>query len=324
MITTNALHYPANGSRHGGQPANDWARHRRDFNVPNVNAQSLRATPAEAVSRRAMSWDGIRVEIIQSVTTDKIEFRYRAPSHLLLAYEEGVRDEGETVIGDLPGSSLRSLRRKLTLVPAGHEFREWQRPRTGTRVICFYFDPAKMPIDADGRSDAARLGPRLFFENNVLWETAIKLATAIGDGCESDRYCEALAVVVAHELLLTCDHARVEPRLARGGLAGWQQRIVASYVEEHLAEPIALAALAKLVGLSPFHFCRAFKQSFGVPPRRYHNNRRMERAKALLANPARSVTEIGLALGFRETSSFSTAFRHTTGNAPTEYRRALC
>ena len=42
------------------------------------------------------------------------------------------------------------------------------------------------------------------------------------------------------------------------------------FIEEHLAEEISLAALAELVNLSLFHFARAFKQSFGVPPHRYH------------------------------------------------------
>ena len=42
------------------------------------------------------------------------------------------------------------------------------------------------------------------------------------------------------------------------------------YIEEHLAEPISLATLAELVGLSTYHFCRAFKQSVGMPPHRYH------------------------------------------------------
>jgi AraC family transcriptional regulator len=323
MTTTDALQYPANGSRYGDQPANGRSRQWLDADILDANIAALRAVPAESVSRRAVSWDGVRVEIIQSVTHDKVELRYHGRRHLLLVYEEGVRDEGETVVDDLPVSSLRTLRGKLTFVPAGHEYREWQRAHIRSRVICFYFDSAKMPIDANGRSDAAALASRLFFENDVLWDTAVKLALVIEDGSENERYCEALAVVVAHELLRTCGSARLRPRLARGGLAGWQQRIAASYVEEHLAETIPLAALARLVHLSPYHFCRAFKQSFGVPPHRYQSNLRVERAKAMLTNPARSVTEIGLALGFSETSSFSTAFRHMTGTAPTEYRRAL-
>jgi len=287
-----------------------------------TDSHALEIAPAHAVGRRAIAWDGFTVEIIRSLTHDKVEFRFRAPRHLLLVHEEGARHDGETLVGDLPPSTLRTLRRKLTFVPAGHEYRDWQQPRVPCRITCFYFDPAKMPIHPDANR-AVPLVPRLLFENNVLWDTAVKLAAAIGQGCENERYCEALGVIVAHELLRTQGHAARREPLARGGLAAWQQRIVANYIEEHLAERISLAALAKLVRLSAYYFCRAFKQSFGVPPHRYHINRRIERAKALLANPAESVTEVGLALGYSETSSFSAAFRHTTGITPTEYRRTL-
>jgi len=287
-----------------------------------TDSHALEIVPAHAVGRRAVAWDGFTVEIIRSLTHDKVEFRFRAPRHLLLVHEEGARHDGETLVGDLPPSTLRTLRRKLTFVPAGHEYRDWQQPRVPCRITCFYFDPAKMPIHPDGNL-AVPLVPRLLFENNVLWDTAVKLAAAIGQGCENERYCEALGVIVAHELLRTQGHAARREPLARGGLAAWQQRIVANYIEEHLAEQISLAVLAKLVRLSAYYFCRAFKQSFGVPPHRYHINRRIERAKALLANPAESVTEVGLALGYSETSSFSAAFRHTTGVTPTEYRRTL-
>jgi AraC family transcriptional regulator len=109
----------------------------------------------------------------------------------------------------------------------------------------------------------------------------------------------------------------------RGGLAGWQQRTVTAYIEEHLTEHISLATLARLVCLSPYHFCRAFKQSFGLPPHRYHNQRRIEQAKLLLAKPAPSVTDIGLTLGYSDTSSFSTAFRRATCVTPTAYHRSL-
>jgi AraC family transcriptional regulator len=65
-----------------------------------------------------------------------------------------------------------------------------------------------------------------------------------------------------------------------------------------------LQQLATIAQLSPYHFARAFKQSFGAPPHRYHMNRRMERAKTMLEIPA-SVTEVGMMLGFAETSSFT-------------------
>jgi AraC family transcriptional regulator len=306
-----------------GQPSNGRARRLHDSDTSHVNGHALTISPVDVVSRRASAWDGIKVEVIQSVTHDKVEFRFRALCHLLLVYEEGVRDEGETAVGGVPSSALRTLRRKLTFVPAGHDYREWQRPRVRSRIICFYFDPAKLPIHSDAGRTAASLTPRLFFENNVLWDTAVKLAIAMEDGCESERYCEALGVVVAHELLRMHANLRRRRPPVRGSLAVWQQRIVAAYIEEHLAEPIPLKVLAELVHLSPYYFCRAFKQSFGVPPHRYHVKRRIERAKTLLADPASSVTEVALELGFSETSSFSAAFRHTAGTTPTEYRRTL-
>jgi AraC family transcriptional regulator len=100
----------------------------------------------------------------------------------------------------------------------------------------------------------------------------------------------------------------------------WQQKRVAEFIDQHLAEDISLAALAESVDLSVYHFARAFRQSFGAPPHRYHMARRMDRARSLLQKPALSVTRIGIQIGFRETSSFTRAFRKFTGFTPTEYR----
>jgi len=156
-----------------------------------------------------------------------------------------------------------------------------------------------------------------------LLATAQKLAGLI-DGSESDNRCyiEALGRVLAHELT-RLNYGKPRKGAVRGGLAAWQQRIVACHIEDHLAEPIPLATLAELVGLSTYHFCRAFKQSFGIPPHRYHTSRRIERAKALLTKPAPSVTSIGLTLGFSDTSSFTATFRKATGLTPTAYHRSL-
>jgi len=104
-----------------------------------------------------------------------------------------------------------------------------------------------------------------------------------------------------------------------GGLAAWQQLVVAAYIEKHIAESITVHALARFVYLTPHCFSRAFKRSFGIPPHRYVIQQRIELSKTLLAGSALSVAEISLALGFSRTSSFSAAFRRITGISPTEY-----
>jgi AraC family transcriptional regulator len=128
-------------------------------------------------------------------------------------------------------------------------------------------------------------------------------------------------ILVMHELIRPERTTHTVPRPLRGGLPAWQQKRVMEFIEAHLAEEISLAVLAELADLSLFHFARAFTQSFGVPPHRYHMARRMDRARSLLQDPARSVTQIGIQVGFRETSSFTKAFRRFTGLTPTEYRR---
>jgi AraC family transcriptional regulator len=108
-----------------------------------------------------------------------------------------------------------------------------------------------------------------------------------------------------------------------GGLAAWQRRKAVAYIEARLAEPISLAALADLVGLSACYFCRAFRRSFGMPPQRYQLSKRVERAKALLTKHAASVTDVGLSVGYNDASAFCTAFRRVTGLTPSAYRRSL-
>jgi AraC family transcriptional regulator len=156
----------------------------------------------------------------------------------------------------------------------------------------------------------------------VVWETAAKLKNAIENGqAKRTLYLSALSSVLAIELSRCDDNAPRDTALNRGGLACWQERAVVGYIEEHLGEQIVLATLAQLTRLSQHHFCRAFKQSFGVPPHQYHVQRRIEQAKLLLADRSISITDIGFTLGYSQTSSFSVAFRKNTGWTPSEYRR---
>ena len=153
-------------------------------------------------------------------------------------------------------------------------------------------------------------------------QTALKLATLIeSGGSDHGVYLEALGVVLAHELLRINTGGDGAEAQCNGGLAAWQRRKAVAYIEEHLAEPISLDALARLVGLSACYFCRAFRQSLGMPPQRYQLSQRIERAKTLLAKRAASVTDVSLTVGYNDTSAFCTAFRRVTGLTPSTYRR---
>jgi AraC-like DNA-binding protein len=141
------------------------------------------------------------------------------------------------------------------------------RTPTLTRAAYFYFDPAVLLLESGtGQADLSFV-PRLFFEDAGLWDIAIKLKALVeGPGAINRLYCESLGVVLAHELVRLGSGATHVQSPVRGGLAGWQQRAVASYIEEHFADQISLATLAQLARLRPHHFSRAFKQTFGMRP----------------------------------------------------------
>jgi AraC-like DNA-binding protein len=92
-------------------------------------------------------------------------------------------------------------------------------------------------------------------------------------------------------------------------------------IDARYAEPLDVPAIARRAHASPAHFSRRFKSTFGETPHQYLLTRRIERAKYLLRETDRSVTDISLDVGFQSLGSFSSKFKQLVGGTPTEYRR---
>jgi len=107
---------------------------------------------------------------------------------------------------------------------------------------------------------------------------------------------------------------------ARGGLPPRALRRVREYIAAHLEENIGIEALAAIVGLSMFHFARAFKQSEGVTPHRFLMQCRIKRAQELLAGTDMPLSEVALASGFSDQSHCSRRFREFVGITPSRFR----
>ena len=286
---------------------------------PGTPQITVEFSPSKSVLRHAAAWTGLFAETFE--ITDHLPFEIAAtsPFHLLIVNERAERVDGETFIEGLPKSRLRRLTGRLSLVPAGHRFSERQTPRVSARIIHLHIDPAGPLLEPELRFPEMELKPRLFFNDRDLWETAIKLKMQI-DKPRPNIYAGALGAVLAYEVI-RLNATKMEA--SHGGLAGWQQNRLVEYIDGHLDEEISLKDLANIANLSPYHFARAFKRSFGEPPHHYLNGRRIERAKALLEDPARSVTEIALVVGFADPVSFTAAFHRLVGTTPTKYRRSL-
>ncbi|WP_431781608.1 helix-turn-helix domain-containing protein [Streptomyces chumphonensis] len=87
------------------------------------------------------------------------------------------------------------------------------------------------------------------------------------------------------------------------------------------AEPLDVPALARVAHVSPAHFTRTFRATFGETPHRYLQRRRVERAMSLLRETDRSVTDICFEVGFGSPGTFSRTFRDIVGTSPRQYRK---
>jgi len=280
--------------------------------------------PPSIARHEIAAWNAVQADNVDIVRHEPFDYTFEVSSrHLLIASERAERYDGETLVEGLPKSQLRAWNGRMTFVPAGHRFYGWQKPRALSRVTFLYIDPSSSLLQREPRFATTEFRPHLFFFDRDLWATALKLKAQVGNPFSQTAYVEALSIALACELMRMNGSVAPLQSNIRGGLSGWQQRKLAQYIEEHLAEDVTLASLAELAQLSPYHFSRAFKQSFGMPPHRYLTSRRVERAKTLLMERKLSVTEIGLDVGFSETSAFTAVFRKLTGRTPTEYRRRI-
>jgi len=85
-------------------------------------------------------------------------------------------------------------------------------------------------------------------------------------------------------------------------------------------QPMDVRVLASAAHLSPAHFSREFRRTFGEPPHQYLLTRRLERAAELLRNTDWSVAAICAEVGLQSLGSFTTSFGRAFGLSPTAYR----
>src|SRR2546430_3835849 len=143
-------------------------------------APIVEISPPDIARRRLADWGAIQADSVRVTRRETFEYGFQARRHLLVAYERAERHDGETLIEGLPKSSLREFSRKLSFVPAGHRFYGWQTPRVLTRVTYFYINLQDPLFDLDSGITCPAISRRLFFFDQAVWNTALKLKAEVG------------------------------------------------------------------------------------------------------------------------------------------------
>jgi AraC family transcriptional regulator len=173
------------------------------------------------------------------------------------------------------------------------------------------------PLGADRIANALTYDP-------VLHAIGRDIASEIIEGRPgSQLQLDAFGTMIAVHLLRRATPHHASESSARGGLARWQVKRAMACIRNRLEENVTLASLAQEVGLSQYHFARAFKQSTGSSPHHYLLHCRLERAKELLAHTDVSVAEIAARVGYSEATQLSRLFQTALATSPTAYRRTV-
>jgi len=96
----------------------------------------------------------------------------------------------------------------------------------------------------------------------------------------------------------------------------------ALWMDAHSHQSIDLESAAQEAGLSPFHFLRVFANVLGITPHQYLVRSRLRHAARLLANSARSITDVAFDVGFADLSNFVNTFHRAAGVSPRRFRQA--
>ncbi|SHK95465.1 transcriptional regulator, AraC family [Bradyrhizobium lablabi] len=96
----------------------------------------------------------------------------------------------------------------------------------------------------------------------------------------------------------------------------------ALWIDAHSHQQINLEDVAAHADISPFHFLRLFSSVLGVTPHQYLVRSRLRHAARLLADDARSVTDVAYDVGFGDLSNFVRTFHRAAGVSPRRFREA--
>ena len=273
------------------------------------------------VFKRQAEWDGIKL----------VHFRFRQgamPEHSLkehmITLPLGGRCGGE--IRTANGMRARGTNdQSVCVIPSGHPFSVELDGES--EQLAIYLEPSLVLRAAEDAhvvsSHRVEVIESCAPNDKVTRSVGLALLAELDSEAPGGRlYAESLANILAVHLLrnYTALGDSTQAQRFKGGLSGRKQRRVMAFIADNYESDLSLAELARVAGMSTFHFAREFKRTTGTTPHQYLINFRVERAKALLTESEIPLVEISSLSGFSHQSHFTRLFRRLTGMTPHSYR----
>lgn len=250
--------------------------------------------------------------------TEFVEGSICIPQHLILVTLSGQARHLEVTSSS--GHCYRGGERAnmVSFVPAHHD-RQFRLHGVEAAWASISFAPALLGTD-DSRLDGTMFTNREdAFISSMLGEF-VRLHRQ--DSGLDKTYCDAMVTGLAHYIAGRYGQRPRNDASRATRIPAWRMRQIIEYIDAHIAEPMRIADLARLVELSSGYLHRALRETTGKTPLGLINERRMERAMTLLQRGDHSILEVSLLVGFTSPSHFARVFRNQVGVSPSLYRSA--
>lgn len=146
----------------------------------------------------------------------------------------------------------------------------------------------------------------------------------LGSGGEGLGLLDSLPAAMGPDVTAVASVVEADSKLVHSARVNVQELIdlrrARDVIDWHSERPLDVPAMARVANMSPSHFARRYRQTFGETPYQHLVSRRVERAKALLRNSAIPVSAVALMVGFTTLGAFNARFGELAGVTPTEYR----
>ncbi len=281
-----------------------------------MNAPEISHT-SPFVLRRDAAWEGIRLAHYRFESGDLPEHKHK--EHLVtIALGGGCDGEIRTASGFRARGKTRG---SVCVIPSGQTFAATLE--SPSEHLAIYLEPslvlrAASEFRAPGGVEVVeRCSP----SDPVISSVGMALLAELeSEGLGGRLYAESLANLLAVHLLRHYTAAGGGAQRFTGGLSGQKLRRVMAYIADNCESDLSLADLARVAGMSTFHFAREFKRTTGTTPHQCVIKFRVERAKSLLTESEMPLVEVSSRAGFSHQSHFTRLFRRLTGTTPQSYR----
>jgi AraC family transcriptional regulator len=220
-------------------------------------------------------------------------------------------------------------RERVTIIESGtgdvvapHEVRKFRFEGEAKSVILQIEPEVLQSMIANPRDgNAFELIRRWHGPDPVLRNLVMRLRAEIRSGFPAGPFLsEDLCTKLAAELIQRYSIGKVKLDKYKGGLPRSKVKQVIDYIEASLHLNLTTGELARVAGLSKYHFGKAFSASTGMTLHSFMLARRMGQSRAMLVNSDLPLADIAAAVGFSSQSHFTTVFLERTGVTPGRYR----